>query len=98
MGMIGGYIWSVVLDTSLKIITIDNYLFVSASRSIQLPGGLAAAVKLSTEMPWTGRAVWTFNAPDDWTWRVRVPKPDYAANLQVIPRKCLRINSLSDVQ
>jgi hypothetical protein len=34
-------------------------------------------------MPWEGRTKWTFTAPAGWEWAVRVPKPNYAEDIQV---------------
>lgn len=81
--MIGGYTWSANVDSGAKRINLDIYLFVSATRTISLPGGAEATVKMETEMPWEGRTKWTFTAPAGWEWAVRVPKPNYAGDIQV---------------
>lgn len=81
--MLGGYTWSVNIDESNKTIHLDVYLFVTASRSIHLPDGSTATAKLSTEMPWEGQVTLDLSAGSGWTWTVRLPRPDYAENIQI---------------
>lgn len=84
--MLGGYTWSVDLDESSKTISLDVYLFVTASRTIHLPDGSTASVKLSTEMPWQGQVSLDLDAPAGWTWTVRLPQPEYAADIHISTR------------
>ncbi|ORY29330.1 hypothetical protein BCR39DRAFT_559136 [Naematelia encephala] len=83
LGMIGGYTWTVNIDENEKTINLDTYLFVSASRTIQLPGGGVAKVDMKSGMPWVGNTEWTFEAPEGWKWEVKVPKPDYASDINI---------------
>lgn len=81
LGMLGGYMWKAsTMDTSAKTIRLDVYLFVSASRTIELGGGQTAVAQLVTEMPWEGRTSLVLRAPPGWTWAVNIPNPRYATN------------------
>ncbi|WVR07708.1 hypothetical protein IAU60_004750 [Kwoniella sp. DSM 27419] len=81
--MIGGYTWAAKVDERGKTINLDVYLFVSASRTIHLPGGESATVSMVSEMPWEGTTRFTFDAPEGWQWSVRLPKPAYAENVKL---------------
>ena len=83
LGLLGGYTWTSKVDISIKTINLDIYLYLSASRNISLPGGGEAKVEMKSEMPWNGRTELSFSAPEGWKWTVRVPKPDYAADVKV---------------
>ena len=71
------------MNTSTKTIDLDIYLYLSASRNISLPGGGEAKVEMKSEMPWNGKTELSFSAPEGWKWTVRVPKPNYAADVKV---------------
>lgn len=81
--MLGGYTWASSVDESRSMIYVDIYLFVSGSRSIDLPDGRVANITMSTGMPWHGRTEISLQAPPSWTWNVRIPKPEYVANVEV---------------
>jgi len=81
--MLGGYTWTSKVDASSKTIHLDIYLYLSASRSISLPGGRKAKVEMKSEMPWKGKTELSFSAPEGWKWTVRVPKPNYVADIKV---------------
>jgi DUF1680 family protein len=81
--MLGGYTWTANVDDSAKKINLDVYLFVAASRKISLPNGQAATARLRTEMPWQGQVALDLDAPEGWSWNVRLPEPDYAADIQI---------------
>lgn len=81
--MLGGYTWAAKLDASSKVINLDVYLLLSASRTIELPNGESAKVVMESEMPWNGKTSWKFEAPEGWSWRVRLPQPEYAENINV---------------
>jgi len=80
--------WSASVDSSSNIIYLNVYLFVSASRTIDLPSG-KATVNLSTEMPWQGKTELSVEAPEGWKWEVRLPKLEYAAKISVSPNSAL---------
>lgn len=81
--MLGGYTWATRIDTRSKIINLDVYLLLSASRTISLPDGEHAQVDMRSEMPWNGKTQWSLRAPDGWRWKLRLPQPEYAENIQV---------------
>jgi DUF1680 family protein len=81
--MLGGYTWTSRVDGREKVIHLDVYLFVSATNEIALPGGQNARVSMETSMPWHGETKWTVEAPEGWSWELRVPEPDYAADIKV---------------
>ncbi|OCF42828.1 hypothetical protein I317_03305 [Kwoniella heveanensis CBS 569] len=83
LGLLGGYTWSSRIDYDNQVINLDIYLFVSAKKNIVLPDGSIAEVQMITEMPWTGKTTLSVNAPADWSWGVRVPTPEYAANIEI---------------
>lgn len=85
LGMIGGYTWTTRIDASAKTIHLDIYLYLSATRTIPLPRGGEARVSMKSDMPWQGKTELKFEAPEGWKWAVRVPKPDYAADVKVGP-------------
>jgi DUF1680 family protein len=81
--MLGGYTWATKVDTSGKIIKLDVYLLLSASRTIPLPNGESATVDMNSEMPFNGKTNWKLNAPSGWKWQLRLPSPEYAENIHV---------------
>ncbi|KAG8875545.1 hypothetical protein FRB97_005014 [Tulasnella sp. 331] len=83
LGMLGGYTWSAKVDGAQKVIKLDVYLFVSATRTISLPDGQKAKVIMKSEMPWSGQTHWTVEAPEGWIWEIQIPKPDYAEDVVV---------------
>ncbi|KAK8861777.1 hypothetical protein IAR55_002600 [Kwoniella newhampshirensis] len=83
LGMIGGYTWSAKVDEASKIISLNVYLHLSATREIELPDGKTAKVSMESGMPWVGEANWKLEAPEGWTWKVSVPCPDYAEDVKV---------------
>ncbi|ORY23683.1 hypothetical protein BCR39DRAFT_472930 [Naematelia encephala] len=82
MGMLGGYTWCLKIHENTKTILLDVYLYLSATRTVQLPTGRIATVEMESGMPWKGTATLKFDAPPDWKWEVRLPKPDYASNFK----------------
>ena len=82
LGMLGGYTWRVDVDESAQKISVIVYLFMSCTRTIDLPNG-KATISMQSGMPWKGETVWEMEAPEGWTWEVTVPAPRYAANVQV---------------
>ncbi|WWC89637.1 uncharacterized protein L201_004562 [Kwoniella dendrophila CBS 6074] len=83
LGMLGGYAWTANVEEDKRQINLDIYILLSATRDIPLPNGQIARVKMETEMPWSGKSTWKLDAPEGWTWNVRLPKPDYAENVQI---------------
>ncbi|KAJ9097606.1 hypothetical protein QFC21_004640 [Naganishia friedmannii] len=83
LGMLGGYTWHVAVDEAQNVIKLEVYLFISATRTIDLPGGQKAHVTMQTEMPWTGKTEWIVEAPEGWTWDVKLPAPRYARNVKI---------------
>lgn len=81
--MLGGYTWRVSVDETNQVINLDVYLFISATRTIDLPGGHMAHVTMQTEMPWTGKTEWRVEAPEGWKWNVKLPVPKYAKTVKV---------------
>jgi len=81
--MLGGYTWTANVDEKSRIVNVDIYLFVAASRAIELPGGGKATITMRTDMPWTGQADVETSAPNGWNWKIQLPKPDYAENYRV---------------
>lgn len=81
LGMLGGYTWRSGVNAADKTIELDVYLFVSATRTIDL-GGAAATVKMESGMPWVGTTTLALSAPEGWTWALRLPKPEYAENMR----------------
>jgi DUF1680 family protein len=81
--MLGGYTWAAKLDSPAKVINLDVYILLSASRTIELPNGESATVNMISEMPWNGKTQWKFDGPEGWSWRVRLPQPEYAENIKV---------------
>ncbi len=83
--MLGGYTWAADVEAQHKVITVAVYLFVSAERVIELPGGAGAVatLRMSTEMPWKGVTTWEATIPDGWSMKLLLPKPEYATNYQV---------------
>nr|XP_018259402.1 uncharacterized protein I303_08330 [Kwoniella dejecticola CBS 10117]OBR81560.1 hypothetical protein I303_08330 [Kwoniella dejecticola CBS 10117] len=82
LGILGGYTWNTKLDETAKTIKLDIYLFVSAEKTVDLPGGGKAKVNMSTEMPWKGKVDVTTEAPEGWAWEIRIPTPEYAENVK----------------
>ncbi|WVF71045.1 hypothetical protein IAT40_005842 [Kwoniella sp. CBS 6097] len=83
LGLLGGYTWASKVDYTNKVIDLDIYLFVSAKKKIDLPDWTVAEVQMTTEMPWTGKTTISVKAPEGWSWNVRVPTPEYAANINI---------------
>ncbi|OCF78892.1 hypothetical protein I204_00836 [Kwoniella mangroviensis CBS 8886] len=83
LGMLGGYTWSVNIDVHERIISLDIYILLSATRNIPLPNGQSATVSMRSEMPWQGKTEWEVNAPEGWNWKLKLPNPDYAENVKV---------------
>ena len=83
IGCLGGYTWASALDEGNKRINLAVYLFVAAEKSIALPDGTTARVRMTTQMPWTGNVELSVIAPDSWSWSVAVPDPSWAANVKV---------------
>ncbi|WRT69314.1 uncharacterized protein IL334_006298 [Kwoniella shivajii] len=83
LGMLGGYAWSATIEEEKKVINLNVYILLSATRTIPLPNDKTATVTMNSGMPWTGQTDWDFKAPEGWQWKVRVPKPDYADNLKL---------------
>lgn len=83
LGMLGGYTWATKVDSAAKVINLDVYLLLSASRTIPLPNGESATVEMSSEMPFNGKNDWKLNAPSGWKWNLRLPSPEYAENIVV---------------
>lgn len=83
--MLGGYTWRVDVNESAKKISVVVYLYMSCTRSIDLPNGGKATITMQSGMPWKGETSWVMDAPEGWTWEVTVPKPKYADNLQIKP-------------
>lgn len=83
LGMLGGYTSSVKTDDPSKVIAVNVYLFVSATRKIALPSGESATISMKSEMPWHGQVEFDLDAPPGWTWQLQVPTPAYAANIQL---------------
>lgn len=81
--MLGGYTWNAKVNAPAKTISVDVYLFVSASRKIELPGGETATITMKSEMPWQGKTEWEVNAPEGWKWELQIPTPSYASNVKV---------------
>lgn len=81
--MLGGYTWATKVDPGSKTIHLDVYLLLSASRTITLPNGETAQVEMKSEMPWNGTTQWSLSAPAGWKWKLRLPQPEYAENIQV---------------
>jgi DUF1680 family protein len=81
--MLGGYTWAAKLDEGAKTINLDVYMLLSASRTIELPNGESATVIMKSEMPWNGQTQFKFKAPEGWSWRVRLPQPEYAEAIKV---------------
>lgn len=90
--MIGGYTWSATVDSGSKVINLDVYLFLSASRTIDLGGGVKATVEMSSEMPGEGKTTWKLDAPEGWTWALHVPRPEYAEDFKVCLPSSLRFS------
>ena len=84
IGLLGGYAWAVKIDAAKNEIVIDVYLFISATRRIELPNGAGVAtVEMTTGMPWKGRTKLDFSAPAGWTWRVGIPRASYTSGFEV---------------
>jgi DUF1680 family protein len=83
--MLGGYTWTHKVDSAKKVIKLDVYLFISASKVIELPEGGKASIRMTTAMPWKGETEFVVDAPEGWSWELRLPEPDYAANIKVCP-------------
>lgn len=83
MGMLGGYMWNAIVYEKTKTIEVSVYLYVAATRTIPLPGGGEATIRMTTQMPWTGGASWEVKAPNGWSWRLNIPCPAYASNVKV---------------
>jgi DUF1680 family protein len=81
LGMLGGYTWATKLDTSKKIIELNVYLLLSATRTIPLPNGEEATVEMISEMPFNGNTTFNLSAPGEWKWVVRLPSPEYATDI-----------------
>jgi DUF1680 family protein len=81
--MLGGYTWTANIDERSQTINLDIYLFVAATRTVELPGGGKATVTMRTGMPWVGQVDVDTEAPSGWEWKIQLPKPDYAENYQV---------------
>jgi len=58
-------------------------LLLSAERTISLPDNETAIVTMTSGMPWIGKTHWSFDAPEGWKWAVRIPKPNYAEDIDV---------------
>jgi len=84
LGMLGGYTWSANVDADCKIINLDVYILLSATRRIALPNNAGeATVEMVSEMPNKGITRFNFSAPEGWKWTVRLPLPGYAENVTV---------------
>ncbi|ORX39552.1 hypothetical protein BD324DRAFT_614130 [Kockovaella imperatae] len=84
VGLIGGYAWSVEPFTDEKrVIHLNVYLYLSATRSIPLPDGSVATVEMKSEMPWSSKTTLRFHAPEGWSWRVNLPRPGYASRFSI---------------
>ena len=81
MGVLGGYVWSATAD--YDCITVNIFLFASASRDIGLPNGETARITMVTTMPWQGQVSVTVSAPIGWTWEINFPMPNYAEDIKV---------------
>jgi DUF1680 family protein len=81
--MLGGYTWATKLDYSKKIIELNVYLLLSATRAIPLPEGEEATVEMVSEMPFNGNTSFKLNAPSEWKWVLRLPSPEYATNITI---------------
>lgn len=79
--MLGGYTWTA--DVRDSTISLDVYLFLSATRSVTLPDGQSASVKMTSGMPWSGETKWELSGPEGVSWNVRVPTPGYARDIKV---------------
>lgn len=82
LGMLGGYTWRASADGAGKRIALDVYLFVGATRTIDLGNGLKATATMQTDMPWEGKTTLTLAAPEGWEWDLRLPSPAYAADIK----------------
>jgi DUF1680 family protein len=89
LGILGGYTWNSKVESASKVIKLDIYLFVSATRTIALPDGTSAKVSMVTEMPWVGKANVETDAPEGWSWEIHVPTPAYAENITVSGWYCV---------
>lgn len=65
------------------MISVDVYLFTGAQRTLQLADGEKAVIKLVTQMPWEGHCEISVEAPQGWSWRLAIPKPEYASSYKV---------------
>ena len=84
VGLLGGYTWSVkAIDSKTRTIRLDVYLYLSATRKIQLPDGTSATATMSSEMPWQGKTTLKLEAPEGWRWKVNLPRPDYSSGFTV---------------
>ena len=84
MGMLGGYTWAARVNEEAKKLELDVYLYLSATREIDLgAGGEKASVKMESGMPWKGETTWEFSAPEGWEWDIKIPAPGYAADIEV---------------
>ena len=81
--MLGGYAWSANVYPSTKMIHLDVYILMSASRVIPLGNGQMAEVEMHSEMPWRGYTTVKVSAPADWQWSVKLPMAEYATNAAV---------------
>ncbi len=79
LGMLGGYAWRATV-TAERRIALDVYLFVSGTRTVDL-GGATATAELRTGMPWRGETRLVLSAPEGWEWDLRLPAPEYAADI-----------------
>ena len=83
LGMIGGYTWNSTIHAESKQIDLAVYLYVSAARTIPLPNGESATVRMNSSMPWKGETEWELHAPPGWIWQLSVPHPTYAHNAKL---------------
>ncbi len=84
--MLGGYTWAAEVNAQQKVIHVAVYIFISAERVIELPGGVVAVLnvlKMSTDMPCQGKTQWKVTVPQGWTMKLLLPKLAYAENYTV---------------
>lgn len=88
-GLLGGYAWSAKINQAT--IDLNIYLYLSATRRIRLQDSeqSEAVVSMESEMPWAGKTILRFSAPESWQWRINVPVPGYAKDFSVNGEKIL---------
>ncbi len=81
--MVGGYLWSDSINQRSKTISLTIYIYASAIKTIELPGGQIATVTMQSGMPWKGETSIEVDLPREWKIEVKLPVPEYAEDIKV---------------